>query len=571
MKRARSAVVACPSTLPSSFHTAPTVKKNKRARLARAASAKPSLTSAPPFQLLSLLPPPLLAMAASHLPHDALLRVQRCSFSMQQLRDDESYMAVAWSSAGVTLNCSVRLADWTLRAERCVKGRRDSIPVDVWRAALPAIREVVGERESCSKHAGPPVLRQLREWAHKPQPTTWLQVRHDEDGRLSEVLDAEAQLCSGVERVEVLRDISVGDMLGVVPAYVGGQLHCRLVLQACPALQHLTLCIERTREWDSPHHPTLELVPRLRSVSVIQLDPRQPAAPPSSQLWRESYIDFNAGMLDQLPRLTALRLTDIHVDVSLLTRIVAKATLEELHIEATGERVRDSEWLGNEVRFPVDAVQEDEQQVQRAAAGVVFDAVNEAEQDEEKAPAAMDYELRHMLRWLNSEQPTRRSCETRLALADWLHRRLKRGWQHTDHRFTCWLCNFRQHLALLRSTVRRQLSELRVAAAGEADEDTGESKRLDMQQRFAGRRHAVQHLALLHDTRKRMDWWHEQLSAEERGGLADKRARLERQSEAQQRRVTELDVTEPMQRLTEQVAGPQREAAVEQDQASAAN
>jgi len=57
---------------------------------------------------------------------------------------------------------------------------------------------------------------------------------------------------------------------------------------------------------------------------------------------------------------------------------------------------------------------------------------------------------------LTRTQPTRRSCELRLALADWLHRRLMRGGLHAGD--LC--CPATIRLAQLRSLLQSQLDEL---------------------------------------------------------------------------------------------------------------
>ena len=68
---------------------------------------------------------------------------------------------------------------------------------------------------------------------------------------------------------------------------------------------------------------------------------------------------------------------------------------------------------------------------------------------------------------LTRTQPSERSISTRLALADWLHRRLKRGGLRTDEDYSPkqLLQRYRMQMALLRTTLHRQRSEL---AADEA-------------------------------------------------------------------------------------------------------
>ena len=79
-------------------------------------------------------------------------------------------------------------------------------------------------------------------------------------------------------------------------------------------------------------------------------------------------------------------------------------------------------------------------------------------------------ELQRMQAALTRTQPSQRSCEARLALADWLHRRLRRGkletiehHSHIPHSKPL-LRRYRLLVALLRSTLHRQLSELAATA-----------------------------------------------------------------------------------------------------------
>ena len=65
---------------------------------------------------------------------------------------------------------------------------------------------------------------------------------------------------------------------------------------------------------------------------------------------------------------------------------------------------------------------------------------------------------------LTRTQHTERSCRVRLALAEWLHRRLRRGKLPTDNEHSkSLLQRYRKQVALLRSTLHQQLSELAVS------------------------------------------------------------------------------------------------------------
>ena len=75
---------------------------------------------------------------------------------------------------------------------------------------------------------------------------------------------------------------------------------------------------------------------------------------------------------------------------------------------------------------------------------------------------------------LSRTQPTERSCQVRLALADWLHRRLRRGKLSElpdrfsgSHDSTLLLHNYCAHVALLRSTLLQQLSRFDAETAAQ--------------------------------------------------------------------------------------------------------
>ena len=104
-------------------------------------------TIAVPFQLLTGLPLPLLALVACHLDVGSLLRSQRCSSAHYRLRSDDKYMSVAWRWASMKISLTTRLCEWALPERRCiVDDERDAVngqhfvPVSVWQAALPAFR-----------------------------------------------------------------------------------------------------------------------------------------------------------------------------------------------------------------------------------------------------------------------------------------------------------------------------------------------------------------------------------------------------------------------------------------------
>ena len=75
--------------------------------------------------------------------------------------------------------------------------------------------------------------------------------------------------------------------------------------------------------------------------------------------------------------------------------------------------------------------------------------------------------MQRMQAALTRTQPSQRSCKARLALAEWLHRRLRRGGMYANevelgfHKSQ--LRRYRLLGALLRSTLQRQLHELTAA------------------------------------------------------------------------------------------------------------
>ena len=103
--------------------------------------------------------------------------------------------------------------------------------------------------------------------------------------------------------------------------------------------------------------------------------------------------------------------------------------------------------------------------------------------DEEKEHEAARADIQRMRAALARTQPSQRSCEVRLALANWLHRRLRRGGLDTDSRPSWLLRHYRLLVALLRCTLQSQLSELAELAAASSQtydslsESESESKR----------------------------------------------------------------------------------------------
>ena len=317
------------------------------------------------FQLLSLLPSPLLAAVASHLPLVELLLLQRCSSALRRLRVDESYMTVAWSCTTLRLSTSSSLLVYFLK-DRIVD--QHDISLRNWREALPALTALLDKRAAREEgvQQQSQQLQQLRRWVTQPQPTQWIQVRRSEGGVLCDIefkrcqrwADEKPEECKWAavdeELVEVLTEVRCLDMQDVMLEHRDVEVHCRLVLQACPYLQHLSLNIDTARHVEPSHEDTFALVPRLRSLDLHHdhdhwdmLGEEDPEL-----LIDQPPVDFER-MLDSLPCLTALRYANVYISISDLLDIASHSTLQQLHIEASGQHMADKEWLGDELFFPL--------------------------------------------------------------------------------------------------------------------------------------------------------------------------------------------------------------------------
>ena len=198
--------------------------------------------------------------------------------------------------------------------------------------------------------------------------------------------------------------------------------------------------------------------------------------------------------LDTLPQLTSLRIDRFnHFGVSDILNIASHSTLDDVCIQH-GWCMNECDWLGDEMRYPI-SVQEDERQLVREARRIRWDGDIEEEEEEEEeeereaVQAArterlgavhletltngreeqraeeVRQEMQRMRTALTRTQPTQRSCEVRLELAEWLYRRLRRAKLHTDDRWSrpeysrARLRHYRLLVALLRCTLRQQLRE----------------------------------------------------------------------------------------------------------------
>ena len=547
----------------------PSHKRQKLSRVAASCSTAPPTAAS--FQLLSQLPQDLLAQVTSHLPVVTLLVLQRACHALADLRADESYMAEAWSGAFLSILSGSKLPGWTLRLKQCVLGQQQLIPVHVWQAALPALRAAVAKRRDDDKdERRRQQHQQLRQWVEQPHPSRWVYVRRNEKSELCEVDDSSVQSSEGVEHVEVLSDIDRKAVIDCTPQYRDAEVRCRLVLQACPYLQHFAFAIDAVTHVEPSHEDTFALVPRLRYLELVLRDSSQQAA---ELLIDTPPVDFER-LLDSLPQLTELRCYDVYLGVSDLLDIASHSTLEEVLIKAAGKQLGDAGWIGAEMNFPIDEAT-DCLEMEQAAATMVFDGVTEEEEElspdetafahhsepanstemkanenEEQVPDWTRDDVRRMQAALTRTQPTRRSCKMRLALADWLHRRLRRGGLHTDQKQEQpWLLrHYRAQVALLRSTLQRQLSELAAASASTAEETRASDRveRLELlymqlQHHWVACFRAVDRLKSLRTEQAELTARMEQLSPTELVAAAASLARVEAELLEKQHKAAEAD------------------------------
>ena len=437
-----------------------------------------------------LLPPPLLALVASHLPLGSLLRLQRCSSTHHRLRTDDAYMSVAWRWAVLRLSLTQRLYQWTLPYRQCVECIDDSdqpffIPVSVWQAAMPVFRAVLAKADERDGR-----YKRLRELLNRPQPTRWILVRRVEGGWLRSVEDDNTVESADLQRVEVLSGIDRQRMTlwwEIVFRDCEAEVRCGLVLKVCPYLHHLDVEADSYLYGRLRHADSFALLPRLRSLCLTQRSSNDTSDTTArvrpvdmGQSAQDKPIDFRV-MLSSLPHLTSLRcmgLVRLHFDDVLA--LASHSTLDELHIVTHREQTIRQMWNGVDMCF-----HSAEEQKQQEA--VTFDGDIGAESDEAEEATLVDHaseqlansrsgsvtweharmeaEMERIRAAVTRTQPTLRSCQVRLALADWLHRWLLRRQleekepYYSEHRQNL----FRLPIALLRCTLRQQLSELAAA------------------------------------------------------------------------------------------------------------
>ena len=266
------------------------------------------------------------------------------------------------------------------------------------------------------------------------------------------------------------------------------------------------------------HDDTFALVPRLRSLYLTQ----HQDVIGEEQATDTLCVDFEE-MLDSVPHLTTLHCEDMrHLGISELLEIASHSTLEEVRVNSYQQQLlADEEWIGKQIKFPISVVG-DEWQLEQDATRMAFDG--DIEEDSDQAnhiarvtsssrqqladgaddatePAWVREETKRLLAALTRTQPTQRSCEVRLALADWLHKRLRRGRLHTDQQAQPkWLLRSRRkQVALLRSTLRQQLSELTEAAStAEQTSETGRLRQVEEHLELCGAEHIDCSFRLMH-------------------------------------------------------------------------
>ena len=458
------------------------------------------LAIVPPFQLLSLLPPPLLARTASHLDVMELLRLQRCSSAQYRLRADDAYMTAAWCSAELHVSLDNKLLEWTLPYEQCVEGDQHQcfVPASMWQAALPVWRAVVARTEGDETDQKRRTHERRAQLVQQEQLTMWTLAKRDARGRWRAVNDeSPTEQSAGVQRVEVLRDIDWWWLQKEgMHVHHDVDVRCRSVLQACPYLQWLRLVVDGHKYQAPSHADTFALVPRLRVLSLEQCD----SDPNPTDL----LFDFRA-MLDSLPHLHTLCCTDLrYLGIPQLLDIASHSTLDDVDLMRDcgimGDAYADLEWIGYELQFPISEEEDEEQMEAEEAIHERLDGDAEEEDseatetalveclsadseqligsaDEQKELETVRAELQRMCAALTRTQPSQLSCEMRLALADWLHRRLRRGKLRADENASWFnhpkllLHRYRMQVALLRSTLQRQLNELAASTMTSTDDE----------------------------------------------------------------------------------------------------
>ena len=190
---------------------------------------------------------------------------------------------------------------------------------------------------------------------------------------------------------------------------------------------------------------------RLRSLTLTEYDHKFDYFPWMGFSWQ--------AMMDSLPHLTSLHCNNISdLGIPELLAIASHSTLEQLHISIDDDRVtllNDYHWIGGRMQFPISAEEDQKWLAENILRCSVGDAelAEESEADHvaiveqlasktyrlpndnkvaEKQQRLLEADIERMRAALSRTRPSRRSCEVRLALADWLRRRLRQGKLFTD-------------------------------------------------------------------------------------------------------------------------------------------
>ena len=237
------------------------------------------------------------------------------------------------------------------------------------------------------------------------------------------------------------------------------------VAASLPALQHLELLVESSKFVEPSHDDTFALLPQLRSLAVREVNNHSGV---------RVAIDFCA-MLDSCPHLTSLRVERLlRFGIEQLLDIACHSTLDDVPLANDHFVVDQSEQLdcfGLGFRFSSnDRGRCDDEQ----AIGEQYMA--KLGEEDEMISDDMDGAVWRLLHArLTRTQPTRRSCEVRLMLADRLHERVRGdGWWHVLQlrQSTAELRFCRKRVTMVRTILRQQLSalvaEANMAAAASA-------------------------------------------------------------------------------------------------------
>lgn len=404
-----------------------------------------AFSSSPPNRChLTYTPPAVLALICQHLHVDGILRLLRSYSTLQRLSQaDDSFNSVAWSNASVNLRLNQQLHDWALPIEGLICDSyhcRSYIPLSLWQQALPVIRYTVQQWDTLGEqvYESKEVEKKLKAALAAEQPTTLLRVGDQ-------------------EHIVLVRSYHEFDKLVPLSAPC---FRTHFVLTATPHLQHLSL---DARDIQCQSGSFVSLVPHLRSLRLGQIY--------WNQTDEEEFIMSIRDMLAVLPSLTALHCHNLHLGIQGMIDIAAHATLQRITLDSENAKYLDRAWLGYNVHFDSDHVDEEEDeeedeevvdgQVQPHMAGGMFETEKAGEGEES------DDKIQRLPLALTRVVPSHSSITARLALANFLHRQVRRNHTPTYERPLSVLRHFRQQIAVLRSILLDQLTASSATADSE--------------------------------------------------------------------------------------------------------